>query len=322
MLYAFRPCCASRTSVVLVVLAALAFDSSSRASDPGCTDTQNVSHTKRWDGTDWTVIGKWCNRECKACQIHGSDTKYCVTGVKRRADSAPNTIEPDCRCVRNKVLYFEKGAGRLTTQDPFIDFNSVMTYQADDPNVPSVLVRDCDGALVEAEILQMDLTFAFATDPNGPPDNQPAARLIGLDVAIGPVTVCGQNWGITNVTLDPAEQTVGIIDYPGGGILMPIVGFGLFDNDVFPPGSELTISILGTLNLATSEAYLLTLFDIPVCDGDLNSDNHIDLTDLSILLVNFGQTGVGFRTGDLNGDNVVNLTDLSLLLVRFGQTCS
>ncbi len=313
--------CACFALRVLIVVGFLVSVPSIRADDLDCSDTRNVNHTIRWDNHDWRVFGKWCNQECKLCGIYGTDVRYCVTVVQRRSGPDDYNILPDCRCLLQKVMYVERSAGRLTTQDPFIDLNSVMTYHADDPNVPSVQIRDCDGALVDAEILQMDLTFAFATDPNGPPDNEPAVRLIGLDAAIGPVTVCGQNWGITHITLDPAEQTVGIMDYPSGGILMPIVGYGLFDNNVFPPGSELTITIQGWLNLSGSEAYLVTLFDIPMCDGDLNSDNVVNLTDLSILLVNFGQTNVGFRTGDLNGDNVVNLSDLSLLLVHFGETC-
>lgn len=59
-----------------------------------------------------------------------------------------------------------------------------------------------------------------------------------------------------------------------------------------------------------------------VCTADLNGDNLNDLTDLSIVLANFGATGDVLRTdGDINGDGEVNLNDLSLVLSVFGETC-
>ncbi|MFN0134667.1 MAG: dockerin type I domain-containing protein, partial [Phycisphaerae bacterium] len=60
--------------------------------------------------------------------------------------------------------------------------------------------------------------------------------------------------------------------------------------------------------------------DPPPCPGDVNGDQFVNLTDLSILLANFGDVGSP-STGDLNGDGDVNLTDLSFLLARFGTGC-
>ncbi|MFN0135009.1 MAG: LamG-like jellyroll fold domain-containing protein [Phycisphaerae bacterium] len=57
------------------------------------------------------------------------------------------------------------------------------------------------------------------------------------------------------------------------------------------------------------------------CPEDLNGNGAIDLSDLSILLSNFGLIGGTGQDGDINGDQVVNLTDLSLLLAAFGATC-
>lgn len=58
----------------------------------------------------------------------------------------------------------------------------------------------------------------------------------------------------------------------------------------------------------------------PPCLGDLNFDGHIDLTDLSVLLSNFGAPGT-FESGDLNRDGTVDLSDLSMLLSVFGADC-
>lgn len=58
------------------------------------------------------------------------------------------------------------------------------------------------------------------------------------------------------------------------------------------------------------------------CAGDVNGDRAIDLSDLAVLLVHFGQaTGAAWTDGDLTGDGSVALEDLGLLLSRFGGSC-
>lgn len=55
----------------------------------------------------------------------------------------------------------------------------------------------------------------------------------------------------------------------------------------------------------------------PDLPGDLNSDNTVNVTDLSILLSNYGTTNAA---ADINGDGVVNVLDLSVLLSHYGQS--
>ncbi len=55
----------------------------------------------------------------------------------------------------------------------------------------------------------------------------------------------------------------------------------------------------------------------PNLPGDINNDNTVNITDLSILLTNYGTTNT---TADLNGDSTVNITDLSILLSNFNKT--
>jgi hypothetical protein len=58
------------------------------------------------------------------------------------------------------------------------------------------------------------------------------------------------------------------------------------------------------------------------CPGDLDGDNDVDLSDLSILLAHYGMTsGAEYEDGDLDGDGDVDLTDLSELLAHYGETC-
>jgi hypothetical protein len=58
-------------------------------------------------------------------------------------------------------------------------------------------------------------------------------------------------------------------------------------------------------------------------DGDVNGDGIVNITDLGILLSNFGISGPGVMLGDgdLNGDMAVNITDLGILLSNFGNSC-
>ena len=56
--------------------------------------------------------------------------------------------------------------------------------------------------------------------------------------------------------------------------------------------------------------------------GDIDGDNTVDITDLSILLSNYGKDA-GQTTNphaDINADGAVNIIDLSVLLSNFGTT--
>lgn len=55
----------------------------------------------------------------------------------------------------------------------------------------------------------------------------------------------------------------------------------------------------------------------PNLPGDLNGDNTVSITDLSILLSNYGTTN---STADINGDGTVSILDLSILLSHYGQS--
>lgn len=58
----------------------------------------------------------------------------------------------------------------------------------------------------------------------------------------------------------------------------------------------------------------------PSCStqGNANCDASVNLTDLSIVLSNFGSTGRSWSQGDFDGNGVVNISDLSVVLSNFG----
>jgi len=61
---------------------------------------------------------------------------------------------------------------------------------------------------------------------------------------------------------------------------------------------------------------------VTTCPGDLNGDGEIDLSDLSIVLSNYGTlSGAGPEDGDLDGNGTVDLADLAIFLPLFGTSC-
>ena len=59
------------------------------------------------------------------------------------------------------------------------------------------------------------------------------------------------------------------------------------------------------------------------CFGDLDGDLQVGLSDLAIMLSNFGTpSGALPEDGDLDGNGSVDLSDLALLLSVFGTVCT
>ena len=56
--------------------------------------------------------------------------------------------------------------------------------------------------------------------------------------------------------------------------------------------------------------------------GDANGDGRVDINDLTIVLINFGKTGMTWGQGAMDGDPTgkVDINDLTIVLANFGQT--
>jgi probable HAF family extracellular repeat protein len=65
-----------------------------------------------------------------------------------------------------------------------------------------------------------------------------------------------------------------------------------------------------------AQAFLLKAF-LP---GDANRDGKVDIGDLTIVLANYGRTGMGWSQGEFTGDGTVNINDLTIVLAHYGQS--
>ena len=74
----------------------------------------------------------------------------------------------------------------------------------------------------------------------------------------------------------------------------------------------------GLLN-GVSHCFALLNYSGP---GDANGDGRVDVNDLTIVLSNFGKTGVGWMQGCMDGDptGTVDVNDLTIVLSNFGQS--
>ncbi|MGN6367392.1 MAG: hypothetical protein ACTHN5_03935 [Phycisphaerae bacterium] len=63
-----------------------------------------------------------------------------------------------------------------------------------------------------------------------------------------------------------------------------------------------------------------TLLLTPALPGDANLDHKIDLSDLSTVLNNFGQSTPNWTSGNFDHQPTIDLTDLSAVLNNFGTT--
>ena len=54
--------------------------------------------------------------------------------------------------------------------------------------------------------------------------------------------------------------------------------------------------------------------------GDANDDGTVDINDLTIVLANYGQTGMTWAQGEFTGDGTVDINDLTIVLAHYGQT--
>lgn len=91
------------------------------------------------------------------------------------------------------------------------------------------------------------------------------------------------------------------------------------------PGLPNRAAVLSALTTASDHLPVVADYyvntDPPPCPPDLDGNRQVDLSDLSIVLANYGLNPATAAQGDLDGNHVVDLSDLSIMLSAYGSLC-
>ncbi|MFN0136701.1 MAG: hypothetical protein ACKVS9_11370 [Phycisphaerae bacterium] len=160
----------------------------------------------------------------------------------------------------------------------------------------------------------------------------PTGSLVGEQFAVD-VAVGGPNALVTASYTDPNDPNAGeqrlayvfTLDDGQWTQTARITPDGFLAGDIYGFFADMdhTTAVVGSfLRNASGSVYVYDLGACGDCVGDVNGDAQVNLTDLAVLLANFGLTDGAVRTlGDLDDDGDTELTDLAILLSEFGTIC-
>ncbi len=128
-----------------------------------------------------------------------------------------------------------------------------------------------------------------------------------------PATIDNANTALTYVLVtNPTLATVPTGQAGAYRLMRPLVGATGVDTFTFRVDSAAGSSATVTVTLVFGD----------LCPGDIDGDNDVDLSDLGVVLSNFGLTSGGtLETGDLDNDGDVDLSDLGVVLANFALDC-
>jgi predicted alpha-1,2-mannosidase len=193
-----------------------------------------------------------------------------------------------------------------------------------EPSEWTPYVYDYTGSPAQTQKLVRDIELqTFSNAPGGIPGNDDGGGISSWYVW----SAMGLFPGVsgTGTLLTGSPLFTDIIITPESGAAIHIVDATA--SDTTPTVSPLTLNgqaVSGTQVAWSSLAGGATLVwgapptpsPTPAVAADLNGDGRVNVTDLSILLSHWAQTGTAVP-GDINGDGVVNITDLSSLLTAW-----
>ena len=115
-------------------------------------------------------------------------------------------------------------------------------------------------------------------------------------------------------------NTVSVMLGAGDGTFANPEPFAVTGGPQSPAAADLNGDSLPDLVTANFTGDSISILISVGCQGDLNGDDSVDLTDLAILLSDFDCQGANC-VGDVDGDGDTDLQDLAVLLSVFGAPC-
>ena len=151
----------------------------------------------------------------------------------------------------------------------------------------------------------------------------------------GPFAPASATWSVTNTGDASIDWTASAgVNYisasPSAGHLVPGASTSITvatnaATSLLGPGTyHPTLTVTNTTNGSgtTTRPISVTVTGGAPCPADVNGDQQVNLTDLAIILTNFGTPGgASHADGDVDGDGDVDLADLATLLAAFGSPC-
>lgn len=79
---------------------------------------------------------------------------------------------------------------------------------------------------------------------------------------------------------------------------------------------NITVTAYDSAGNTTEKSVTVTINNI---SGDVNSDGHVTIQDIAILIANYNSSSATAAKGDVNGDGKINIQDLAILISHYGQ---
>jgi hypothetical protein len=228
--------------------------------------------------------------------------------------------------------------------------DATLSHLADTNDLMGVsLVNGVRKSIGFQDLEALSLAYGYAVTVNaGTVYNSPTFKTQTItmngSVLVAPTSAVRQTPDVALTTQNITFGTSGLLDVSnhdliihGGSTLTQVralvltgMGDGSFNGTTGITSSTAHASGL-TLAVGTAAGANTTTFDgDPVSPtdilvkytfvGDANMDGHIDLTDLSTVLNNFGAVTANWTSGNFNNAATIDLTDLSDVLNNFGRT--
>lgn len=132
--------------------------------------------------------------------------------------------------------------------------------------------------------------------------------------------------GLSTVDADqPQGHTYTLVDDGGGrftifGAELRVTAGANLDFEQ-AQSHEIRIRSTDATGLFFEKDFTIAVLNV-TCSADVDGDGDIDISDLAVLLANFGRSdNPGASAGDLDGNGTVDLSDLAGLLAAFGMSC-
>ncbi len=136
------------------------------------------------------------------------------------------------------------------------------------------------------------------------------ANIYGLDVSNVLASITPPVYDESN--LDTSYDEIVLLD-KGGGVYEA-------EYDKFTSSGNYTIVVNAKNPEGDAMPKIAILTVEGTCPADVNGDGSVDISDLVLVGINFGKTGVNIK-GDVNGDDSVDIIDLILVGRNFGESC-